>query len=174
MIDIYMYTNKLNNKKYVGQLINCVKRFDQHFKGNQLIDDTIQLEGAGNLGGYPNYPDEETILQALISLKEKVSLNFESVRNLGLTLNRKDCSIPISTMDLQQNRQWKISWELKNLGFYFIFFKTKTALYILLYIIIYYYIYYIFLYSNLNIWYCHPWQGDSINSDRVILSALIV
>lgn len=76
MIDIYMYTNKLNNKKYVGQLINRVKRFDQHFKSNQLIDDTIQLEGAGNLGGYPNYPNEETILQALISLKEKGFVEF--------------------------------------------------------------------------------------------------
>ena len=48
MIDIYMYTNKLNNKKYVGQLINRVKRFDQQFKDNQLIDDTIQLEGIEN------------------------------------------------------------------------------------------------------------------------------
>jgi len=76
MIDIYMYTNKLNNKKYVGQLINRVKRFDQQFKDNQLIDDTIQLEGAGNLGGYPNYPDEKTILQALISLKEKGFVEF--------------------------------------------------------------------------------------------------
>ena len=48
MIDIYMYTNKLNNKKYVGQLINRVKRFDQHFKSNQLIDNIIQLEGIEN------------------------------------------------------------------------------------------------------------------------------
>jgi hypothetical protein len=43
-----MYTNKLNNKKYVGQSIHCGKRFDQHFKGNQLIDDIIQLEGIEN------------------------------------------------------------------------------------------------------------------------------
>lgn len=43
-----MYTNKLNNKKYIGQSIHCGKRFDQHFKGNQLIDDIIQLEGIEN------------------------------------------------------------------------------------------------------------------------------
>lgn len=48
MIGIYMYTNKLNNKKYVGQSIHCGKRFDQHFKGKQLIDDIIQLEGIEN------------------------------------------------------------------------------------------------------------------------------
>lgn len=48
MTGIYMYTNKLNNKKYVGQSIHCGKRFNQHFKGNQLIDNIIQLEGIEN------------------------------------------------------------------------------------------------------------------------------
>ena len=28
--DIYLITNKINNKKYVGQTVNVVKRFSQH------------------------------------------------------------------------------------------------------------------------------------------------
>lgn len=48
MIGIYRITNKLNGKSYVGQSIHCGKRLDEHSKGNQLIDEIIQLEGIEN------------------------------------------------------------------------------------------------------------------------------
>lgn len=48
MIGIYKITNKLNNKSYIGQSIHCGKRLDEHCKGNQLIDEIIQLEGIEN------------------------------------------------------------------------------------------------------------------------------
>lgn len=48
MIGIYKITNKLNNKSYIGQSIHCGKRLDEHCKGNQLIDEIIQLEGVEN------------------------------------------------------------------------------------------------------------------------------
>ena len=45
MIGIYKITNKLNGKSYIGQSIHCGKRFDEHNKGKQLIDEVIQIEG---------------------------------------------------------------------------------------------------------------------------------
>lgn len=48
MIGIYKITNQLNNKSYIGQSIHCGKRLDEHCKGNQLIDEIIQLEGVEN------------------------------------------------------------------------------------------------------------------------------
>ena len=45
MIGIYKITNKINNKSYIGQSIHCGKRFDEHFKGKQFIDEIIQVEG---------------------------------------------------------------------------------------------------------------------------------
>ena len=48
MIGIYKITNKLNGKSYIGQSIHCGKRLDEHCRGKQLIDETIQLEGIEN------------------------------------------------------------------------------------------------------------------------------
>lgn len=48
MIGIYKITNKLNGKSYIGQSIHCGKRFDEHNKGKQLIDEVIQIEGVEN------------------------------------------------------------------------------------------------------------------------------
>jgi len=48
MIGIYKITNKLNGKSYIGQSIHCGKRFDEHYKGKQLIDEVIQIEGIEN------------------------------------------------------------------------------------------------------------------------------
>ena len=48
MIGIYKITNKLNGKSYIGQSIHCGKRLDEHYKGKQLIDEIIQLEGIEN------------------------------------------------------------------------------------------------------------------------------
>lgn len=48
MVGIYKITNKLNNKAYIGQSVHCGKRLDQHCKGEQLIDEIIQLEGIEN------------------------------------------------------------------------------------------------------------------------------
>lgn len=45
MIGIYKITNKNNNKSYIGQSIHCGKRLDEHSKGEQFIDEIIQLEG---------------------------------------------------------------------------------------------------------------------------------
>lgn len=48
MIGIYKITNKLNGKSYIGQSIHCGKRLDEHCRGEQLIDEIIQLEGIEN------------------------------------------------------------------------------------------------------------------------------
>lgn len=48
MIGIYKITNKLNGKSYIGQSIHCGKRLDEHYTGNQFIDETIQFEGIEN------------------------------------------------------------------------------------------------------------------------------
>lgn len=48
MIGIYKITNKLNGKSYIGQSIHCGKRLDEHYKGDQFIDEVIQLEGIQN------------------------------------------------------------------------------------------------------------------------------
>lgn len=48
MIGIYKITNKLDGKSYIGQSIHCGKRLDEHCKGNQFIDEVIQLEGIEN------------------------------------------------------------------------------------------------------------------------------
>lgn len=48
MIGIYKITNKNNNKSYIGQSIHCGKRLDEHSKGEQFIDEIIQLEGIEN------------------------------------------------------------------------------------------------------------------------------
>lgn len=48
MIGIYKITNKLNGKSYIGQSIHCGRRLDEHCKGDQLIDEIIQLEGVEN------------------------------------------------------------------------------------------------------------------------------
>ena len=42
MIGIYKITNKNNNKSYIGQSIHCGKRLDEHIKGRQFIDNTIE------------------------------------------------------------------------------------------------------------------------------------
>lgn len=48
MVGIYKITNKLNGKSYIGQSIHCGKRLDEHSKGNQFIDEIIQIEGIEN------------------------------------------------------------------------------------------------------------------------------
>ena len=48
MIGIYKITNKLNGKSYIGQSIHCGKRLDEHYTGNQFIDETIQFDGIEN------------------------------------------------------------------------------------------------------------------------------
>lgn len=48
MVGIYKITNKINGKSYIGQSIHCGRRLDEHCKGNQLIDQTIQIEGVEN------------------------------------------------------------------------------------------------------------------------------
>ena len=48
MVGIYKITNKINGKSYIGQSIHCGRRLDEHCKGNQLIDEIIQLEGVEN------------------------------------------------------------------------------------------------------------------------------
>lgn len=48
MIGIYKITNKNNGKSYIGQSIHCGKRLDEHCKGEQLIDNVIQIEGVSN------------------------------------------------------------------------------------------------------------------------------
>lgn len=48
MIGIYKITNKNSNKSYIGQSIHCGKRLDEHCKGEQLIDEIIQIEGIEN------------------------------------------------------------------------------------------------------------------------------
>lgn len=50
MVGIYKITNKLNDKSYIGQSIHCGKRLDEHYRGKQLIDEIIQLEGIENFG----------------------------------------------------------------------------------------------------------------------------
>ena len=45
MIGIYKITNKLNNKSYIGQSIHCVKRLEEHFKGEkQFIVDSEEVQ----------------------------------------------------------------------------------------------------------------------------------
>lgn len=48
MIGIYKITNKLNGKSYIGQSVHCGKRLDEHCKGDQFIDEVIQLDGIEN------------------------------------------------------------------------------------------------------------------------------
>ena len=48
MVGIYKITNKLNNKAYIGQSVHCGKRLDEHYKGNQFIDDVIRQDGIVN------------------------------------------------------------------------------------------------------------------------------
>lgn len=48
MIGIYKITNKTNGKSYIGQSIHCGKRLDEHCKGDQFIDEIIQLDGIQN------------------------------------------------------------------------------------------------------------------------------
>lgn len=48
MIGIYRIANKLSGKSYIGQSIHCGKRFDEHTKGKQLVDQIIQVEGVEN------------------------------------------------------------------------------------------------------------------------------
>lgn len=48
MIGIYKITNKITGKSYIGQSVHCGKRLDEHYKGNQLIDKEIQLNGISN------------------------------------------------------------------------------------------------------------------------------
>lgn len=49
MIGIYKITNKLTGKSYIGQSIDCTRRFEEHYKGNtQLIDQIIQIDGIEN------------------------------------------------------------------------------------------------------------------------------
>lgn len=48
MIGIYKITNKITGKSYIGQSVHCGKRLDEHCKGNQLIDEEIQLNGISN------------------------------------------------------------------------------------------------------------------------------
>lgn len=45
---IYKITNKITGKSYIGQSVHCGKRLDEHCKGNQLIDEEIQLNGISN------------------------------------------------------------------------------------------------------------------------------
>lgn len=48
MIGIYKITNNKNGMSYIGQSVHCGKRFDEHYKGDQLIDKVIQAEGIEN------------------------------------------------------------------------------------------------------------------------------
>lgn len=48
MIGIYKITNNKNGMSYIGQSIHCGKRFDEHYKGNQLIDKVMRDEGIEN------------------------------------------------------------------------------------------------------------------------------
>ena len=70
MVGIYKITNKLNNKAYIGQSVHCGKRLDEHYKGNQLIDDVIRQDGIVNF---------TFVLSTLILLPLKIFLhNFIS------------------------------------------------------------------------------------------------
>ena len=48
MMGIYKITNDLNGMSYIGQSIHCGKRLDEHFKGDQYIDQVIQTVGMDN------------------------------------------------------------------------------------------------------------------------------
>lgn len=48
MTGIYKITNKLTGKSYIGQSIHCGKRLDEHCRGEQFIDEIIQVEGIEN------------------------------------------------------------------------------------------------------------------------------
>ena len=45
---IYMYTNKINGKKYVGQTKDLVRRHREHLKGDLAIDKAITKYGIDN------------------------------------------------------------------------------------------------------------------------------
>lgn len=48
MIGIYKITNELCGKSYIGQSVRCGKRWEEHLKGDLLIDQVIQIEGIEN------------------------------------------------------------------------------------------------------------------------------
>lgn len=48
MIGIYKITNNKNGMSYIGQSVHCGKRFDEHYKGDQLIDKIMRDEGIEN------------------------------------------------------------------------------------------------------------------------------
>lgn len=49
-IGIYMITNKINNKKYIGQSVNIKRRKSEHFskKCNMVISKSIFKHGKDN------------------------------------------------------------------------------------------------------------------------------
>lgn len=48
MMGVYLYTNKINGMKYVGQSTNIERRFHSHLQGKQYIDNAIKFYGIEN------------------------------------------------------------------------------------------------------------------------------
>lgn len=70
MVGIYKITNKLNEKSYIGQSTHCGKRLDEHSKGNQFIDEIIQIEGIENFQSEILKEVEKELLAAGITVKK--------------------------------------------------------------------------------------------------------
>lgn len=104
MIGIYKITNKLNNKSYIGQSIHCGKRLDEHYKGNQFIDQAIQLNGIEN---FTFEVLKETELENLSYWEDYYIIKYDTMFPKGY--NKKwNCSSEIRNSIIHTNKEVEI------------------------------------------------------------------